>query len=243
MQNPKLEKITLSIIIPVFNEENTIINILNEIKYLNKFAKLEIIVVNDGSTDDTKELIYKNKNLYSKLIDFKHNKGKGKAVVEGIKKSTGEYIIIQDADLEYDPKDYYKLIEPFKNKNIHCVYGSRVLPGADRTRPKSISFAFRTFANHFLTFLSNLLNKQKLTDAHTCYKVFRTDLINSLNLIEKGFDFCPEITAKVSRKKIKIYEVPISYNGRTHKEGKKIKFTDGFRAVRTIIYHNIFSKW
>ena len=230
----------ISVIIPVYNEENYIEKILERINEIN--LNLQIIVVNDGSHDKTKKLLLNNKSLYSDFVDLVENQGKGFAIHQGLKKVQGDIVLIQDADLEYDPSDYYKLIEPFKNKNIHCVYGSRVLPGADRTRPKSISFAFRTFANHFLTFLSNLLNKQKLTDAHTCYKVFRTDLINSLNLIEKGFDFCPEITAKVSRKKIKIYEVPISYNGRTHKEGKKIKFTDGFRAVRTIIYHNIFSK-
>ena len=230
----------ISVIIPVYNEENFIKSILKKIKDIN--LNLQIIVVNDGSHDNTRKILIDNKFLYDDFVDLTKNQGKGFAIHQGLKKVQGDIVLIQDADLEYDPSDYYKLIEPFKDKDIHCVYGSRVLPGANRTRPKSISFAFRTFANHFLTFLSNLLNNQKLTDAHTCYKVFRTDLVNSLNLVEKGFDFCPEITAKVSRKKVKIYEVPISHNGRTHKEGKKIKFTDGFRAVRTIIYYNIFSK-
>jgi dolichol-phosphate mannosyltransferase len=230
----------ISVIIPVYNEENFIKLILKKIQDIK--LNLQIIVVNDGSQDNTRKILIDNKFLYDDFVDLTKNHGKGFAIHRGLKKVQGDIVLIQDADLEYDPSDYYKLIEPFKDKDIHCVYGSRVLPGANRTRPKSISFAFRTFANHFLTFLSNLLNNQKLTDAHTCYKVFRTDLVNSLNLVEKGFDFCPEITAKISRKKVKIYEVPISYNGRTHKEGKKIKFTDGFRAVRTIIYYNIFSK-
>ena len=230
----------ISVIIPVFNEENFIKIILQKINQIN--LDLQIIVVNDGSKDDTKKILLENKSLYHNFVDLNNNQGKGNAIHQGLKNVQGDIVLIQDADLEYDPFDYFKLLEPFEDKNVNCVYGSRVLPGANRTRPKSLSFAFRTFANHFLTFLSNLLNNQKLTDAHTCYKVFRADLINSLDLVEKGFDFCPEITAKVSRKKVKIHEVPISYNGRTHKEGKKIKFTDGFRAIRTIIYYNIFSK-
>jgi|TARA_Y100000389_G_scaffold5366_1_gene5081 dolichol-phosphate mannosyltransferase len=229
----------ISIIVPVFNEENFIKEILERIKKIN--LDLQIIVVNDGSDDNTRNILLENKFLYDDFVDLVKNTGKGNAIHEGIKKINGEIVLIQDADLEYDPSDYYKLLDPFKDENIHCVYGSRVLPGANRTRPKSLSFAFRTFANHFLTFLSNLLNNQKLTDAHTCYKVFRTDLIKSLKLVEKGFDFCPEITAKVSKKKIQIHEVPINYYGRTHDEGKKIKFTDGFKAIKTIIYYNIFS--
>ena len=229
----------ISIIVPVFNEENFIKEILERIKKIN--LDLQIIVVNDGSDDNTRNILLENKFLYDDFVDLVKNTGKGNAIHEGIKKINGEIVLIQDADLEYDPSDYYKLLDPFKDENIHCVYGSRVLPGANRTRPKSLSFAFRTFANHFLTFLSNLLNNQKLTDAHTCYKVFRSDLIKSLKLVEKGFDFCPEITAKVSKKKIQIHEVPINYYGRTHDEGKKIKFTDGFKAIKTIIYYNIFS--
>ena len=169
----------------------------------------------------TKKILLENKFLYHDFVDLNENQGKGFAIHQGLKKVKGDIVLVQDADLEYDPADYHKLLEPFKDRNIHCVYGSRVLPGANRTRPKSLSFAFRTFANHFLTFLSNLLNVQKLTDAHTCYKVFDLELVKSLTLVEKGFDFCPEITAKVSKKNVKIHEVPISYNGRTHREGKK----------------------
>ena len=230
----------ISVVIPVFNEENFIKKILEKINEIK--LDLQIIVVNDGSKDETKKILLENKFLYHDFVDLNENQGKGFAIHQGLKKVKGDIVLVQDADLEYDPADYHKLLEPFKDRNIHCVYGSRVLPGANRTRPKSLSFAFRTFANHFLTFLSNLLNGQKLTDAHTCYKVFRSELVKSLTLVEKGFDFCPEITAKVSKKKVKIHEVPISYNGRTHREGKKIKFTDGFRAIRTIIYYNLFSK-
>ena len=230
----------ISVIIPVYNEENFVKKILEKIKKIN--FDFQIIVVNDGSTDQTREIILNNPNLYDDFVDLQINSGKGNAVHEGIKKIKGDIVIIQDADLEYDPVDYYKLIGPFKDPNISCVYGSRVLPGAERTRPINISFFFRTLANHFLTFLSNLLNNQNLTDAHTCYKVFRSNLIKRVKLNEKGFDFCPEVTAKVSRMGVKIIEVPISYRGRTHKEGKKIKFIDGYKAIKTIIYYNLFNK-
>ena len=191
----------ISVVIPVFNEENFIKKILEKINEIK--LDLQIIVVNDGSKDDTKKILLENKFLYHEFVDLNENQGKGFAIHQGLKKVKGDIVLVQDADLEYDPADYHKLLEPFKDHNIHCVYGSRVLPGANRTRPKSLSFAFRTFANHFLTFLSNLLNGQKLTDAHTCYKVFRSELVKSLTLVEKGFDFCPEITAKVSKKKSK----------------------------------------
>jgi len=230
----------ITVIIPVFNEENYIKKILKKIKELN--YDFQTIVVNDGSTDHTREIILNNPSLYHDFIDLKKNSGKGSAIQEGIKKIKGDIVIIQDADLEYDPADYCKLIEPFKDENIMCVYGSRVLPGAKRIKPKTLSFAFRTLANFLLTFLSNLVNDQKLTDAHTCYKVFRSNLIKDIQLVEKGFNFCPEITAKVSQKGVKIFEVPISYKGRTHSEGKKIKFIDGFRAIKTIIYYNLFKK-
>ena len=231
----------ISIIVPVFNEENFIKEILERIKKIN--LDLQIIVVNDGSDDNTRNILLENKFLYDDFVDLVKNTGKGNAIHEGIKKINGEIVLIQDADLEYDPSDYYKLLDPFKDENIHCVYGSRVLPGANRTRPKSLSFAFRTFANHFRTFLSNLLNNQKLTDAHTCYKVFRKDIFFKLRLKERGFAFCPEVTTKISNMRCPIVEVPISYKGREIKDGKKIRFTDAISALITIIKYKYFNSF
>lgn len=232
----------LSIVIPVFNEEKLIKDILlkiNKLKDLNK----EIIIINDGSNDNTLKVIENDcGKLYDKIINLDNNFGKGYALRKGFEFVTGDIIIVQDADLEYDPKDYYKLIDPIINFNHDVVYGSRVLAGSERTRPKSIDTLIRVFANRTLTSLSNFLNNQKLTDAHTCYKVFKSNLLKKINLVENGFNFCPEITAKFSQLGIKIYEVPISYYGRTHKEGKKISFVDGFRAIYAIFLYNIVYK-
>ncbi len=230
----------VSIIIPVFNESKTIFKILKKIDKVKGFKK-EIIIIDDGSTDSTKKIIQKEcSSLYSKFISYKENKGKGYACRKGLVQVEGEIVIIQDADLEYDPNDYSKLIEPIFKKNSKIVYGSRVLKGGLRIRPKSIDVFVRLAANHFLTFLSNLLNQQNLTDAHTCYKVFDSSLLKKIKLQEDGFNFCPEITAKFSKIGEKIYEVPINYYGRTHEEGKKISFLDGFRAIYAIIKYNIF---
>jgi len=230
----------VSIIIQVFNESKTIFEILKKIDKVKGFKK-EIIIINDGSTDNTKKIIQKNCfNLYSKFISYKENRGKGYACRKGLEKVKGEIVIIQDADLEYDPNDYSKLVEPIITKKSKIVYGSRVLKGGHRTRPKSIDVLIRLAANHSLTFLSNLLNQQNLTDAHTCYKVFDSNLLKKIKLQEDGFNFCPEITAKFSKIRENIYEVPINYYGRTHEEGKKISFLDGFRAIYAIIKYNIF---
>ena len=229
----------LSVVIPVYNEEKLIDKLLLKISNIKNLNK-EIILINDGSTDGTKKIIEENcKGLYDKFINLDKNHGKGYALRKGFELVKGDIIIVQDADLEYDPKDYFKLIEPIINFNYQVVYGSRVLYGANRTRPKTIDTIIRVLANKFLTHLSNFLNNQKLTDAHTCYKVFKTDLLKQFSLVENGFNFCPEITAKFSRIGIKIYEVPISYNGRTHQEGKKISFIDGFRAIYAIFLYNI----
>ena len=231
----------VSVIIPVFNESKTIFEILKKINKIKGFKK-EIIIINDGSTDNTKKIIQKNcSNLYSKFISYRENKGKGYACRKGLKQVRGKIVIIQDADLEYDPNDYLKLIEPIITKKSKIVYGSRVLKGGHRIRPKSIDVSIRLAANHSLTFLSNLLNQQNLTDAHTCYKVFDSSLLKKIKLKEDGFNFCPEITAKFSKIRENIYEVPINYYGRTHEEGKKISFLDGFRAIYAIIKYNIFS--
>ncbi len=232
----------LSIVIPVFNEEKLIREILLKIKKLNNLKK-EIILVNDGSTDNTQNVIEKDcKGLYDKFINLDSNFGKGYALRKGFELVVGDIIIVQDADLEYDPQDYLKLIDPIINSGHDVVYGSRVLNGSTRTRPKTFDTLIRVLANRFLTFLSNVSNNQNLTDAHTCYKVFKTSRLKQIKLVENGFNFCPEITAKFSQLGIKIHEVPISYHGRTHKEGKKISFVDGFRAISAIILYNIVYK-
>ncbi len=230
----------VTVIIPVYNEEKFIKEILTRINKIKNIDK-EIIVINDHSEDNTKKILENECNeLYTKLINNKKNMGKGFSCREGIKSSSGEIVIVQDADLEYNPEDYQKLIDPILKGQASVVYGSRVLPGGSRTRPKTFDFKIRYFANLFLTFLSNLLNKQNLTDCHTCYKVFKSEILNKINLREDGFCFCPEITAKVSRQGIKIYEVPIDYFGRTHAEGKKIVYFDGLRAIYSILKYNLF---
>ena len=232
----------ISIVIPIYNEEKSIKAILLKIKKIQDFKK-EVILVDDGSTDKTKQII-KNKctGLYHKKIFLKKNFGKGYALRQGFKKVRGSIVIVQDADLEYNPKDYLKLICPIVNSTADIVYGSRVLLGAKRLRPKSIDTIIRMLANYFLTFLSNILNNQNLTDAHTCYKVFRSGILQKIKLRENGFNFCPEFTAKISSLGIRILEVPISYQGRTHKQGKKIFFTDGLKAIYAIFKYNLFYK-
>ena len=232
----------VSIIIPVYNEENFIKELLTRINKINNINK-EIIVINDKSSDRTKNILENECNfLYSKLIHNERNMGKGYSCRKGILEAKGEIIIIQDADLEYNPENYYRLIKPIQNKETEVVYGSRILPGGKRTRPKTFDFVVRFYANLFLTFLSNLLNKQGLSDCHTCYKVFTASTLKKIELYENGFCFCPEVTAKVSRLGIKIKEVPIDYFGRTHDEGKKIVYFDGFRAIYSILKYNLSKK-
>ena len=235
------KKHLISIVIPVFNEEKTIKNLLEKVNSVQNIDK-EIIIINDGSSDNTYEIIIKDcKNLYNKLINLEKNNGKGYACRRGIEKANGDIIIIQDADLEYNPKNYLRLLDPIIKNNYKVVYGSRVLKGGERIRPKTLGFTFRIFANHFLTFLSNLINNQKLTDAHTCYKVFSREIIKKINLKENGFNFCPEVTTKISKLNIEIKEVPVDYYGRTVEEGKKIQFFDGFRAIYCLFKYKFFS--
>ena len=221
----------LSIIIPVYNEKNTIEKILNKIHRLRDIKK-QIIVVDDASNDGSINILKKNKNKITKLIYHKKNLGKGAAIKSAQKFVKGNIVVIQDADLEYDPVDYYKLLR-FVNKGYKVVYGSRVL-GKNRYLLKNFSSISRIFFNHILTIISNLLNNQRLTDAHTCYKMFTSDVFLRIRLKENDFSFCPEITTKIGLKKIKIKEVPIKYNGRNYDDGKKIRLIDGIKAIITL---------
>lgn len=226
----------LTVIIPCFNEKNTIDAIIRKIKK-QKNIKKQIIIVDDCSTDGT-ALIIKNKiKNISKKIFHKKNKGKGASIISALKYIKGELVIIQDADLEYDPKDYHKLIKPFENPSVKIVYGSRFIK---KNSKKNFISKFRIMGNIFLTFFSNFINRQKLTDAHTCYKVFRSKTLISLNLKEKSFSFCPEVTTKASNIGIKIKEIPISYNGRNFQDGKKIQLYDAIDAMLTILKYKFF---
>ena len=233
----------LSIIIPCFNEKKTIIRIVDKINKLKKFKK-QIILVDDCSTDGTREIIKNHLiNKVDKVIFHKKNKGKGSAIISSKNFIKGNLVIIQDADLEYDPNDYNKLINAFKYKSTNIVYGSRVLGRKKKYKlflTNDFKKYFRIFGNYILTKISNLINNQSLTDAHTCYKVFRKDVFLSLDLKEKGFSFCPEVTTKASKIGYKILEVPIKYDGREVNEGKKIRLKDAFSAIYTIIKYKFF---
>tara|TARA_B100000900_G_scaffold272898_2_gene233124 strand:+ start:4833 stop:5540 length:708 start_codon:yes stop_codon:yes gene_type:complete len=227
----------LSIIIPVYNEKYTIQKLLNKI-YKLKNLKKEIIVINDASTDGTKDILNKNRKKITHLVSHKINQGKGAAIQTAQKLVRGEIVLIQDGDLEYDPRDYRKLLDAINNGH-KVVYGSRVL-GKNRYLLKNFSSLLRIFYNHVLTIISNILNAQNLTDAHTCYKMFRSDIFLKIKLKEKGFSFCPEVTTKIGLKNIKIKEIPIRYNGRTYEEGKKINFMDGVKAILTLFKYRFF---
>ncbi len=228
----------LSIIIPVYNEGNTVHLILDKIKnvILDRDIQKEIIIVNDCSTDNTsekiKEYISKNQELNILLFEHQKNKGKGAALHTGIAKATGEFTIIQDADLEYDPNEYQILLRPVLDGFADVVYGSRFMGG----NAHRVLFFWHTIGNRFLTTLSNMMTNLNLTDMETCYKLFNTQMLQSLALKEKRFGFEPEVTAKIARiPKVRIYEVGISYYGRTYEEGKKINWKDGFRAIYCIL--------
>ena len=230
----------ISIIIPCYNEKNTILKILKKVK--NQKINKQIIVIDDSSTDGTTNILKKNfKKKGFKLISHKKNLGKGAAIKSAKKFIKGNIVIIQDADLEYDPKDYRKLILPIIKKKTKVVYGSRVL-NKKKYSNRNFSSKFRVFANYILTLISNFINSQKLTDAHTCYKVFDAKLFKKIKLQENDFSFCPEITTKVSNLKEKILEVPIKYKGRSYEKGKKIQFKDGFLALKTLFKHKYFNE-
>lgn len=235
----------LSIIIPAYNEERTIHHILDKVKsveLINDIQK-EVIIVNDYSTDDTegaiKKYMQQNPDLTISYYAHEKNMGKGKALHTGIEKAKGEYLIIQDADLEYDPREYNDLLKPIVEGFADVVYGSRFMG----SNPHRILFFWHSIGNQMLTSISNIFTNLNLTDMETCYKLFKTSSIQSLNLKEYRFGFEPEVTAKISRvPNIRIYEVGISYYGRTYEEGKKIGWRDGFRAIYCILKYNTFSR-
>ncbi len=229
----------LTIIIPVFNEKNTIKQIIKKISLQENIEK-QIILVDDGSNDGTTEIIKNDLvSQIDRVIFHEKNLGKGAAIISAKKFVKGDVVIIQDADLEYDPKDYIKILKVISEENEIAVYGSRVL-GKKRYSSKSFISKTRIFFNHILTIFTNFLYKQKLSDAHTCYKSFKSNYFEKIDLKEKDFAFCPEITAKISKMGIKISEVPIDYNGRSYIEGKKISIYDGFRAIYVLLKYKFF---
>jgi len=231
----------LSIIIPAYNEERTIEKIIDKIesiKLINNFKK-ELVIVDDCSKDSTFKKIMGMKKKYKniKIVKHKKNQGKGTAIRNGIKHATGDIIIIQDADMEYDPNDYNNLIKPIIEKKAQVVYGSRRLKKSNKLFTGVLFY----IGGMSLTWITNLLYNINITDEPTCYKVFKADILKSIKLKCKRFEFCPEVTAKIAKRKIKIYEVPISYYPRTVKEGKKIKWQDWFEAVWTLVRYRFFN--
>jgi glycosyltransferase involved in cell wall biosynthesis len=235
----------LSIVMPAYNEAKTITLILDKIRMVSLPEQLgkELLIVNDCSTDATEEVVLdyqkRHPDLPIRYMKNDQNRGKGFSLRQGIQAATGAYTIIQDADLEYDPRDYTKLLQPILEGHADVVYGSRLHSSA----PHRILFFWHSLGNHILTFLSNVATNLNLTDMETCYKLFRTPILQSLHLKENRFGFEPEVTAKMSRvPNVRIYEVGISYYGRTYAEGKKINWKDGFRAIYCIMKYNFFSK-
>jgi glycosyltransferase involved in cell wall biosynthesis len=227
----------LSIIIPCYNEENTLKSILDKVSNQN-FIEKEIIVIDDFSTDNSRKILtnYRQDQENFKIIFNLKNKGKGYSIRQGLKLATGDIILIQDADLEYSPDDYKNLIKPILDGNADVVFGSRFI-GSQETR---VLYFWHTLGNRFLTLLSNMLTNLNLTDMECCYKVFKKNVIKNINLSEDRFGFEPEITAKISKKNLRIYEIGVKYFGRKYEDGKKITWKDGFAAIFCIVYYNLF---
>ena len=226
-----MNAIKLSVVIPAYNERETIAEMINRVQRVN--IPKEIIVVDDGSTDGTRERLEQIQGEHSNVIAIlqPRNMGKGKALRTGFERARGDYVIVQDADLEYDPEDYYKLLGPLEHGQADAVYGSRFIS----TQEHRVLYFWHSLGNKLLTLLSNMATDLNLTDMETCYKVFRRELIQSIVLEEDRFGFEPEITCKLSRTRARIYEVGIAYHGRTYEEGKKIGIQDGFRALWCIL--------
>ena len=229
--------INLSIIMPAYNEEKTIIEILKKVSEVKiDGVNKEVIVIDDCSTDNTLNLLRKNKNLYDQLIESNENCGKGASVKKGLLKANGDYILFQDADLEYDPKDYIKLLEPILRFNADLVVGSRLV-ASQLTR---VYYFWHKVGNKFITFLFNFMNNTTFTDIYSCYLVFRSELINPNQLSTSGWEQQAEILSKVVSRSSSFYEVPVNYYGRTYKEGKKIRPLDAIPVLITIILKRIF---
>ena len=226
----------ISIIIPVFNEEKYILEILKRVNFQKKNYDLEIIISDDASTDKTLELIKQNSHLYDKLIENKKNQGKGSAIINTLNEISGKYLLIQDADLEYDPIDYEQLFLPALKLNADVVFGSRFQGGGT----KRILYFKNRFANFILSLLVSIFTNINFSDVETGYKLIKSDIFKSLKLTEKSFAIELEIVMKLARKNLKFYEVGIGYNGRTYEEGKKISLTDGFIALYKILYYKFF---
>jgi len=229
---------TLSIVVPVFNEERTLLKLLEKIQRAEVSGlQKEIIVINDGSTDKTKDILdnFQNKNI--KILHHPKNQGKGAALQTGFQAASGEIILIQDADLEYNPDEYTRLVQPILNDQADIVYGSRFVG----SQPHRVLYFWHYVGNKLLTLLSNMFSNLNLTDMETCYKTFRREVIQQIKLTEKRFGFEPEFTIKAARQKFRFYEIGISYAGRTYKDGKKVTAKDGWWAVWCIIKYGILS--
>lgn len=226
----------ISVVIPVFNERATIEQIVNVVR-ASDVGEIEIIVVDDASTDGTQQVLKeKIGSLANQIIYQPSNMGKGAALRAGFAAASGDVVLVQDADLEYNPADYPTLLEPILSGKADAVFGSRFMGG----HPHRVLYFWHMIGNRFLTLLSNMFTNLNLTDVETCYKAFRAEIIKSLDLRENRFGFEPEVTAKLAKAKFRIYEVGISYNGRTYSEGKKVNWKDGFHAIYAIIRYNLF---